>query len=197
MLRGLFLVLSFSINLSFSQTTNIISYFGGSQLNQTVYLSFTIIAGQTCSGIRIERSSDSLNFYQIGEIAGTCGSVSTPVNYSYTDSFPIKNSDNYYRLAPGNADWSAVIKVYFNAHDKSDVLIIPNPLVTTANINYQNPLTKTVHWKIFDINGKMVNEGSTRDDSFTIDRKIFPSGYYFLHLTLDNNDFQKAKIVFE
>ncbi len=196
-MRGIILVLLFSVNLSFAQTSNIISFFGGTQLNQAVYLSFTVVAGQTCSGIKIERSSDSLNFYQIGEIVGTCGSVSTPVNYSYTDSFPIKNSDNYYRLAPGNADWSTVIKVYFNAQDKSEILITPNPLVTTARINYQNPLTKTVHWKMFDINGKMVSEGRTKDDSFTIERKTFPSGSYFLHLTLDNNDFQKGKLVIE
>ncbi len=177
--------------------TNIVGSFKGNQLDQTVYLAFTIIAGQTCSGINIERSADSLNFVTIGDIAGVCGSISAPVDYNYNDSFPINNAYNYYRLAPGNSDWSEVIKVFFKAKSKSEFVVSPNPFRSTASINFQNPGRKTVQWVLYDINGKHTAAGVVKDDSFILSRNNLYSGMYFLHLTIDNQDFQKAKLIIE
>ena len=196
MIKNIFFILLLTANAVHAQT-NIVSIFSGNQLNQTVYLEFTITAGQTCNGINIERSNDSLSFYKIGDIAGSCGSSTEPVSYSYTDSFPLHNTYNFYRLAPGNADWSEVIKIYFNLHDKKEFLIHPNPFITTAKISYQNPLSKTIHWKMFDTNGKQVRNGTTKEESFIISKNSLHSGLYFLQLILDNKDFQKAKLIIE
>lgn len=177
--------------------STIISSFNGSQLNQTVYLAFTISAGQTCNGIEIQRSTDSVQFYKIGDIAGICGSVSTPVNYSYADSFPVHNTVNFYRIAPGNADWSTIIKVFFRSTGEKDFVVSPNPFHTTASISFKNPLRKVIEWKLVDATGKQVNNGTTKDESFTVDRKNLSAGLYFLNIIFDNKDFEKAKLIVE
>lgn len=196
MIKQIFLILMVGAG-SVTAQTNIVGSFKGAQLNQTVYLAFTIIAGQTCSGINIERSTDSLNFNKIGDIAGVCGSISSPVDYTYVDSFPIHNAYNYYRLAPGNSDWSQVIKVYFKPKDISEFVVTPNPFITSTTISYKNPLNKSIQWKIFNVSGQQTMEGTTKDDSFILTRINLSSGMYFLHLTIDNNDFQKAKLNIE
>ena len=170
MLKRLLFILFIITESAFAQST-IISSFNGSQLNQTVYLAFTISAGQTCNGIEIQRSIDSVQFYKIGDIAGICGSVATAVNYSYTDSLPVQNTVNFYRIAPGNGDWSTVIKVYFRSAGEKDFDVSPNPFRTAATISFKNPLRKTIDWKLVDITGRQVNDGTTKDESFTVDRK--------------------------
>ena len=196
MMKRLFFFLFISASSVFAQS-NIISSFTGAQINQIIHLQFTIIAGQTCNGINIERSTDSLNFFKIGDIAGSCGSTSSPVDYVYTDSFPIHNTNNFYRLAPGNADWSEIIKVYFKAHTANGFIISPNPFHTSAKIGFQYPLKKIIHWRIFNASGKQVSEGSTKEESLTVNRTNLNSGLYFLQLTIDNNILQTVKLIVE
>lgn len=194
--KGVFYFLMFCSTTAFAQI-NIVTAFSGTQLNQTVYLAFTLSSGQTCNGINIERSNDSINFYKIGDIAGTCGSATTPVSYTYTDTFPIINANNYYRLLPGNNDWSMVIKVYFKAQSESEFLIAPNPFTTATNISFKNASHKTLQWQLFDANGKQVSHGATKEESFIILKSNLNAGLYLLYLLLDNKDLQKARLVVE
>ena len=196
MLKNIFFILLISANTVFAQT-NIVSSFIGSQLNQTIYLAFSIASGQTCNGIVIERSEDSITFYKIGDIAGSCGSSTAPVNYFYADSFPIRNANNFYRLAPGNSDWSAIIKIYFNATNEGELIIAPNPFISYTNIRFRNPLHKITQWEMYNINGTQVAEGNTKEESFIISKNNLNAGLYFLYLVTDNKDFQKVKLIVE
>ena len=196
MLKQLFFTLMYSANAAFAQT-NIVSSFSGTQLDQTIFLSFTLEAGQTCNGVIIERSSDSISFAQIGDIPGVCGSSTEPVSYSYTDSFPLNNANNFYRLAPGNFEWSDIIKIYFDANTNAELLIKPNPFYTSAIVKFKNPTGRTVEWLIYNSNGKKVREGNTKEQSFTLLRNNLASGLYILHLAIDNRAIQKTKLIIE
>ena len=42
-----------------------------------------------------------------------------------------------------------------------------------------------------------MNDGTTKDESFTVDRKNRSAGIYFLNIIFDNKDFEKVKLVIE
>src|SRR5437870_3891883 len=71
------------------------------QVENRVQLNFTISAGNTCNGIQIFRSPDAVNFIEIGDIQGVCGSSDRSESYFFIDQAPLKNKTNYYRLQLG------------------------------------------------------------------------------------------------
>ena len=190
------ILLLISSNFAFAQG-QIVSSFKGAQINSIIHLEFTIIAGQTCNGIVIERSTDSLNFLMIGEIAGVCGSIDDPVNYAFDDTSPIANADNFYRLAPGNAGWSEVIKVHFDDKANVDYLILPNPFNDYATISFQNPLNKNEQWIIYNAAGNFVNEGFARSNTFILMKNNLNPGLYILRLITDNKILKELKLIID
>lgn len=54
--------------------------------------------GNPCKGIRVHQSTDGINFQDIYEFPGICGSPSADESYYYTDESPGKNKLNFYRL---------------------------------------------------------------------------------------------------
>jgi len=107
----LLLLISQSASVSVAQNHPILGKFSISENNGDVYLSWSIIAGSSCNGIQIYRSIDSINFSQIGDIPGVCGSVDFTQTYDFTDNNPVKNKVNYYRLELGNQDFSQIVSI--------------------------------------------------------------------------------------
>ena len=77
------------------QINPILGHFYASEQNGVVILSWEILAGSTCNGIQIFRSTDDLNFSQINDIPGICGNISFAQDYIYEDIIPVKNKTNF------------------------------------------------------------------------------------------------------
>src|SRR5687768_12462136 len=92
------LLLLMSITFRQAQGSPILGKFSLSESNGQVALDWQIVAGSTCNGIQIYRSTDAVQYSQIGNIAGICGSITEAVNYFFTDTTPVKNAINYYYL---------------------------------------------------------------------------------------------------
>ena len=60
--------------------------FSAVQVETKVQLNFTIKAGNTCNGIEIFRSPDSVNFSLIGDIQGVCGSTDRKGDNNFYES---------------------------------------------------------------------------------------------------------------
>ena len=91
----------------FGQEHPILNYFSANLGDNDVYLSWEIMGGGQCNGIQILRSTDSLNYVEIGDVQGVCGSPDFAQQYDFTDESPVENSINYYRLELGVQGFSS------------------------------------------------------------------------------------------
>ena len=179
------IILSLSISLTLlAQNEDVLKQFTAVQVGNHVQLDFTIQAGNTCNGIQIYRSSDSLIFEEIGDIQGVCGSSDRNESYSFTDFTPLNNAANYYRLQLGTLGFTYTVKVFFIELNGNDALIYPNPLTGESSINILNSSHAELRLKIFSSDGKLFYESDgLRGNSFALKRKDFSGGVYFFQIT--------------
>ena len=182
-LFSLCILVLFSTTTVFSQLSNILGNFDVSQTKGKVFLNWQINAGSTCNGILILRSTDNINFKQIGEILGICGSVSVPVNYSFTDENPIKNNFNNYRLELGNSGKSEILSVEYIDIYSGGFQIRPNPVSTEAKIYYDNNKREQHHFSLYNLLGVQITNLSSNDDFFDFNANNFPAGIYFFTIS--------------
>lgn len=158
----------------------------------TVLLKWTISSGSTCNGIRIYRAEDTINYIQVGDIAGVCGSSTSPVPYSFTDLSPIPNKINYYRLELGTQGFSKFVFIEFIVLGNEGYLIRPQPVTDNAVIYFVNPNNAPYTFKVYNEMGQLVQKvENTKADSFSFNRAGLSSGTY--SFTIENEDKIKAK----
>ena len=177
----------------FSQSS-FLQEFSGSQIENSIHLSFTISSGITCLGIDIERSVDSINFTRIGTIGGVCGSTSDDITYSFNDTSPLTNQVNYYRLLLGQVGYSTTIRVQYIDYNQGAV-VLPNPLTDAANIYFPNVNNQTFHFKLFDSSGRVTLSLQTRDESILLKREKLGAGIYFFVLSGEGGQKYYGKVI--
>lgn len=184
--------LLFVSQFAFAQHNPILDNFLIIENNGTVFLHWTIISGSTCNGIQIYRSTDGKQFTQIGSIAGICGSSSAPKPYDFTDTNPINNSRNCYRLELGGNGTSEVLSLEIIDIATGGYQIRPNPVSTNAKIYFDNNRKAEHQFVLYNISGKIVTTITTKQDFFDLNASNLFSGLYFFSITNDNN-VEKAK----
>ncbi len=108
----------------------------------------------------IERSTDALNFEEIGKVSSKSefGYSNEILNYSFTDN-EIQNNLLYYRLKQfdfdGKFTYSSIVSVkLLELYNENTIVLYPNP--TKNNISYQFSRSKSSLYdiEIFDLLGK-------------------------------------------
>jgi hypothetical protein len=138
----------------------------------------------------IERSSDGVNFEQIGKQAGAGNSVTT-LNYNYKDQNPIKGI-SYYRLKQvdfgGKTTYSQICSV--TNYGDGGVSFYPNPVRNTLTVDYnytEKPKANTI--TVTDVAGKLVQVSSSFSDSkVTLDCSNLAEGIYFLKVLVGEKE---------
>lgn len=158
-----------------------------------VYLSWTLRAGSTCNGIQIQRSTDSLNFLQIGEIPGVCGSNSAAQRYTFVDSFPVLNQRNFYRLEFGGSGFSPVIDLLVLDYGDDQYLVFPNPFTTRTMLcaSRGRPGQDKIYVK--DSGGNVCWTESASTPCQEIDLTSLPAGVYLLEVEGNNQQQRYSK----
>ena len=186
-------ILSFgSIENTLAQTNDILGKFTASTSDNTITLSWQIIAGSTCFGTQIYRSTDSVNFTQIGEIFGICGSVSKAENYEFRDADPVKNRINYYRLKLGSSGFSRVASIDIIDVENGKYHIRPHPIVATALLYFQNISITEYRLSLYNQCGVCVETALTKGNYFDFNSATLPSGVYYFIIS-DSASSSKAK----
>lgn len=165
--------------------------------DNNIKLHWVIDSGSTCNGIYILRSADSLNFQEIGRIEGVCGSSSSPTRYEFTDSSPISNKTNYYKLRFGYDQYSEISSLYFKDLDGKEYMIRPNPAKENLTISINNPYNKPRRFRLIDFSGQEVlkNENITEQD-ILLQRNNLKAGIYTFIIEGDNNYKSVGRICF-
>lgn len=168
------------VQSSKAQQLNVYRDFFATQVDEVVRIDFTLLSGTTCFGIHIYRSTDSLNFYEIGDIPGSCGSPSEPVSYAFIDRDPVPNVKQYYRLNFGGASWSGDVSILFLEIEKRQVQIRPNPMTQNGFLYFENNKNEVRYIEIRNQLGNLMSSYETESNSQFIDVSNWSSAIYWV-----------------
>lgn len=129
------------------------------------------------------------HFVKIGEVNSASNS-STEQRYSFTDVEDHKSGVRYYRLKiidrDGGFSYSAVRPVVFN--DEIAWQVYPNPSPGVFNLVYQANQGENVSMKLYDVNGKLVQQvnlpanGFVQKHNLDLQSPKFAAGLYLLEI---------------
>jgi hypothetical protein len=181
-----FVLFIFSAPLS-AQNEDVIEYLNASEFNGKVLLSWSIMQGNTCNGIQILHSTDSINFSQISSIEGICGSTQQSISYSFTDLSPEKNANNYYRLQLGGLGFSWIVSVEVIDLGMNTSIVRPNPLSKTSELLFDNEANFEVFISVYSSSGILVNMQSTVSEQILLEKSKYTAGLYHYVLTSEES----------
>lgn len=177
-----------------AQAKTILDYYEANQNQNSILLKWAISKGSTCNGINITRSSDSLYFETIGRIEGVCGSPDFQQPYSFVDESPLKNQMNYYKLELGINEFSEIISLYYLEKNEVGYQIIPQPMHNQGRIYFDNSDRQRWDLSVFNMNGQLIYQSSTKENYFDIETSRFSSGMLFFQLS-SNDEQIKGKLL--
>ena len=172
----LFMFIGFS---SLSQNEDVISHFSATEFNGKVLLTFAITQGNTCNGVVILHSTDSVNFTQVGSIEGICGSSQAQIEYDFTHLDPEKNVVNYYRLSLGGIGFSWIVSAEVIDLGVNKVLLRPNPIAEGSELFFDNETNSLIKLSIYSSAGILIKSEQTTSELFILNGSEFESGMYF------------------
>jgi hypothetical protein len=177
---------------------SILEKFNANVVGDQMLLSWRIKAGNTCNGIEVYRSTDSLNFEWLGNVEGICGNLSFPVDYEFVDTEPVPNAINYYRLNLGGSGFSNVISAWYYDFSEQEYLLTPNPVEETAVLRFRNDAGLEVELTIYDLMGNMIVKEATNTDNFILQANRFEPGQYMFQLQseVEEGEIISGKVLF-
>jgi len=102
-------------------------------VNGSVDVRFSISKGVPCNGYRIWHSVDSLNFFQVFEDPGICGSANEDVNRSFLHGGITAGITHYYKVELIGTETSPIKRIYLELPNQLQLRVYPNPLVDLIN----------------------------------------------------------------
>ncbi len=156
------------------------------EVNGKVQVYCTITSGKTCQGIEIWRKTDRNDFEKVGHIKGICGSVSSPVSYSFTDENPPKNETLIYKLYLGGYGYTDVREVWVSDLKELAYKVIPNPARDKARI-YINTSSfvsssNTYYLNLYNHNGNKLITVESGDMFFELNVSHLNNGVYYFDM---------------
>jgi len=170
---------------SMSQNEDVIDGLTATEFNGKVLLTWSIKQGNTCNGVVILRSIDSVNFVEIGSIEGICGSSQEEIHYDFTDISPEKNAVNYYRLSLGGIGFSWIVSAEVIDMGANNSLLRPNPINESAELFFDNETSALMTLKIFSDNGRLVKSESTIGELFILNKSEYGAGMYYYTISFE------------
>lgn len=106
----------------------------------------------------LERSTDGINFVELGRIDGAGNSIQTR-NYSFNDMLPV-DGINYYRLKQtdlnGQFTYSNIVSLEFHLGHMSVTNVRPNPTSGMVDFDFNTPEETEIRYIITDVTGRIV-----------------------------------------
>ncbi len=182
----IFLPLLFPFSLLAQNPHPILRSFVATPVDDAVRLSWTITRGNSCTGIRIQRSDQGQFFETIGEIDGVCGSPDADIPYVFQDTMPLLNQVNYYRLELGIQGFSQAIAVQYVALNAQGYLLTYDMTSRLASIFVDNTEGESVNFALYSIGGAKIMEGSSRARQIDFPLAGHARQVYVLRLQINN-----------
>ncbi len=165
-------------SVTLAQSGPIIDDFHVSKSGQEVLISWRMLAGNTCNGIKIYRATDTMLFNQIGLIPGICGSTTESLRYNHVDMSPVINSTNFYRIEFGGVGISEILSIDIINLGTEGTQVWPNPVKDEAKIFFENDEGFEYEMKMYSMNGIEVYQDKTDQDFFVFNSSTLSGGVY-------------------
>jgi hypothetical protein len=146
-------------------------------LDRNVVIRWTMNPGSTCFGTGILRSTDNVNFTEIGSIEGVCGSTEVPVSYTFVDSFSLINKTAYYKLSLGLLGESLPVFITNIVLENNMAIAKPNPFRRYTTIQFSETIVDEAHLIIYSIDGRQIFETKV----FNANQFFYDNVEYFLN----------------
>lgn len=155
------------------------------------------------AGFEVQRSTDGVNFKEIGWVDGSGNSVDE-VEYAFDDYDVEPNKTYYYRLKQIDYDGASELTYIVNAMiTKEGVLtigdFIPNPTNGNSYINVSSSDIHKIRVKIFTTLGQVINvkdfEINPGMNKMDFDFSMLADGTYHAVIMVDENEVHNKKIV--
>jgi hypothetical protein len=163
------LLSSFTLTIC-GQSHYLLSSFQAEKSGNRVILNWSIKQGSSCIGINILRSNDTINFKEIGNIQGICGSTEFEQRFSFVDDKPLPNQTNYYKLELGfSGQTNPPLAVECISLGEQKTKVVPNPNNGFGSIYFENPNNESVQILIHDSHGRYVDSYQSQSNQIYFD----------------------------
>jgi hypothetical protein len=174
---------------------NLTTFTAEPQGNRQSLLKWTVENSHTVATYEVERSSDGINGYTVGEVASH--RQSTEDNYRFTDVSP-RDGHNYYRIRAvendGTINFSDWRVVDFDGLG-GGVLIAPNP--ATEQVNIRLNTDSGVEIRLYNQLGQLaaMQIFATPSQTHILQLGDLPSGVYTMQILLDNQAVSTRQLI--
>lgn len=162
-------------------------YFNGKTINKNNVLEWATASEQNTKEFIIERSFNAVNFSKIGTVKAA-GNTATTSNYNYTD-YDIDRLNQpvmYYRLRQmdldGRFSYSNIIRLTYNATEKTKTLVYPNPTNGLLTIVVADQKLIGTLARVYDESGRLLQSVKITATAQTINLTSYLGGIYFIIL---------------
>lgn len=168
----------------------IINQFNGNYSDGMIQLAWNTYSEINIEYFDVERSTDGINFRQIGKVNTASGQLNSNTNYNYLD-ITAQRGTNYYRLAMvdnnGNYTYSKTIMLNVDVKGISVMIVYPNPFSRRVQIRVTSDKAEKVAINIINSNGVLMStqEAHTQvgDNNITIQKvDALPGGVYYIEV---------------
>jgi SdrD B-like domain/Secretion system C-terminal sorting domain len=168
----------------------IINQFNGNYSDGLIQLGWNTYSEINMEHFDIERSTDGINFRQIGKVTTVSGQLNSNINYTYLD-ITAQRGTNYYRLAmvdnQGNYSYTKTIMVNVDIRGISVMIVYPNPFSRRVQIRVNSDKAEKVAINIINSNGVLMStqEAHTQvgDNNIPISKvDALPGGVYYIEV---------------
>lgn len=168
----------------------IINQFNGNYDDGFIQLGWNTYSEINIDHFDVERSTDGINFRQVGRVTTVSGQLNSNINYRYLD-ITAPRGTNYYRLAMvdnnGNYTYSKSIMVNVDIKGISVMIVYPNPFSRRVQIRINSDKAEKVAINIINSSGVLMStqEAHTHvgDNNIAISRvDNLPGGVYYIEV---------------
>jgi hypothetical protein len=159
-------------------------------------VTWEIESGNLCTGLKVEHSSDSINFTSIYEYPGICGSSTANERYSFSHTNPIANARNYYRINLNTNGVSDILGITFIKLEESGYALFPMPIESGSKLYFSNDNNGTADFSIYNSSGALVlkTEG-LKTNEISLDEINLPVGVYHFKIKVADRKIEGKFIV--
>lgn len=162
--------------------------FDAKAVRDQVYVSWSTATELNSSFFEVQRSADGHSFAPIGRVTAA-GNSQQRIEYGFIDTAPLPGT-SYYRLRSVDQDdsftYSQTVPVEFGKPGGTGLELYPNPANVSIAVGYDLGGEGTVHWRVLDALGRVIDAGSTAGqrgrNRFVVPLERIEPGTYLMEL---------------
>lgn len=179
-----------------AQNPAMLTTFEVNKYQNSILIDWEIAGGNLCSGLKVEHSTDSINFITVYDYPGVCGNSITSERYSFIHNNPVSNVRNYYRINLNSNGNSDIIGITFIKLEETGYALFPMPLESKSKLYYSNDNNAAVNFTVFNSSGIIVlTKEAIKENEIDLGHFTFPIGLYYFKIAVGENSPIEGKFI--